>query len=120
MKKLIYWLLVLVPAIILLQTLFFKFSGAPESVYIFSTLGVEPYGRIGLGFIELIAAVLLIIPKTSLYGAILGVGLMVGAIGSHVFVLGIEVQNDGGTLFLLAIITLICCSSFLFFRKKLI
>ena len=94
----------IIAAIILLQTLYFKFSGAPESVYIFSQLGVEPYGRIGTGVLELIVAVLLIFKRTSLIGSIIGLGVISGAILSHLFVLGIEVQNDGGLLFGMAIL----------------
>jgi uncharacterized membrane protein YphA (DoxX/SURF4 family) len=80
------------------QTLYFKFTGAAESIYIFKTLGMEPYGRIGSGIIELVSSILILIPRTTLLGALLGLGVMIGAIVSHVFVLGIEVQNDGGTL----------------------
>ena len=94
-------------AIILLQTLYFKFSGAPESVYIFSQLGVEPYGRIGTGVLELIVSVLLILKRTSLIGSIIGLGVISGAILSHFFVLGIEVQNDGGVLFGMAILVFV-------------
>lgn len=97
----------IIAAIILLQTLYFKFSGAPESVYIFSQLGVEPYGRIGTGVLELIISVLLILKRTSLIGAILGLGVISGAILSHLFVLGIEVQNDGGVLFGMAILVFV-------------
>ncbi|OIQ22491.1 MAG: DoxX family protein [Flavobacterium sp. MedPE-SWcel] len=110
MKNLTIWVLRLVPAIILLQTLFFKFTGAEESVYIFTTLGAEPYGRIGSGVMELIAAILLLIPSKSHWGAFLGAGVMSGAIASHLFILGIDVKDDGGTLFALAIITFIFCS----------
>ncbi|WP_127020718.1 DoxX family protein [Flagellimonas beolgyonensis] len=99
-----------IPAIILLQTLLYKFTAAPESVYIFSTLGLEPYGRIGLGVLELIVAILLVVPRTTWLGALLGLGIMAGALFSHVTKLGIVVQNDGGTLFILALITFICCS----------
>ncbi len=99
-----------IPAIILLQTLLYKFTAAPESVYIFSALGLEPYGRIGLGVVELIVAILLVVPRTTWLGALLGVGIMAGALFSHVTKLGIVVQNDGGTLFILALITFICCS----------
>ncbi len=109
MKKYIERITSLVAAVILLQTLYFKFTGAPESVYIFSQLGVEPYGRIGLGIVELITAVLLIIKRTSFVGALMGVGIMTGAIFSHLFVLGIVVKNDGGTLFALAILVFTMC-----------
>jgi hypothetical protein len=94
----------LIAAAILLQTLFFKFTGAPESVYIFTTVGAEPWGRIGSGIVELVAAVLLLLPATVPLGALLALGLMLGAIGSHLTVLGIEVMGDGGLLFLLALI----------------
>lgn len=107
--KTLTWIVRIVAAVILLQTLYFKFSGADESVYIFSTLGIEPYGRIGSGIAELIAAILILVPRTTLLGALLGLGVISGALLSHLFVLGIEVQNDGGTLFILAIITFLCC-----------
>jgi hypothetical protein len=99
----------LIVVVILVQTLYFKFTGAPESLYIFTKLGIEPYGRIGSGIVESIASVLLLIPRTTLLGALLGLGTMLGAILSHIFVLGIEVKNDGGTLFVLALITFLCC-----------
>lgn len=112
------WILRIVAAGILLQTLFFKFSGAAESIYIFSALGAEPYGRIGSGIAELIVAVLILIPKTTWIGALGGCGIMIGAILSHLFVLGIVVENDGGFLFLLAVITLLCCLGLLYFNKN--
>lgn len=112
------WILRIVAAGILLQTLFFKFSGAAESIYIFSALGVEPYGRIGSGIAELIVAILILIPKTTWIGALGGCGIMIGAILSHLLVLGIVVENDGGFLFLLAVITLLCCLGLLYFNKN--
>jgi uncharacterized membrane protein YphA (DoxX/SURF4 family) len=117
MKTLI-WIIRIVAAVILLQTLYFKFSSAEESVYIFSTLGIEPYGRIGSGIAELIAAILILVPRTTLLGAIMASGVMLGAIFSHLFVLGIEVKNDGGTLFTLAIITFLCCMFLIFIYRK--
>ena len=103
------WILRLTVAAILFQTLFFKFTGAAESVYIFSKLGVEPCGRIGSGVIEVIAVILLLIPSTVTIGAILSFGTASGAIASHVTKLGIAVINsdgssDGGLLFTLALI----------------
>ena len=98
------WGLQLLVAGILLQTLFFKFTGAPESVYIFTKVGAEPWGRIGSGIVELIAAVLLLTPALVPLGAILTVGVMGGAILSHLTILGIDVQGDGGLLFALALI----------------
>lgn len=99
----------LIAAIILIQTLWFKFTGAEESVYIFSTLGLEPWGRIGSGIGELIASVLLLLPSTVWIGALLGLGIISGAIMAHLTQLGIVVQNDGGLLFILAIVVFICC-----------
>lgn len=103
-----HWTLRIITAVIFLQTLFFKFTASAESVYIFSKLGMEPVGRIGSGIAELIAAILILIPKTTFYGALLGLGILGGAIISHIFVLGIEVKDDGGLLFALALIAFIC------------
>jgi uncharacterized membrane protein YphA (DoxX/SURF4 family) len=111
------WILRITVAVILLQTLYFKFTGAEESIYIFTALGVEPYGRIATGILELITVILILIPKTTFLGALLGSGIMVGAIFSHLFVLGIEVENDGGTLFTLAIVTLVCCMTLFFLNR---
>ena len=97
-----------VVAVILLQTLYFKFTGAPESVYIFQALGAEPAGRIISGILELIFAVLLLYRPTMIYGAIGSLGIITGAILSHFFVLGIEVMNDGGLLFGLAVTVFVC------------
>jgi uncharacterized membrane protein YphA (DoxX/SURF4 family) len=108
-RKKTMWFLRIVASSILMQTLFFKFSGAEESIYIFSKLGMEPYGRIGLGIVELIAAALILIPKTTWMGALLACGIMIGAILSHLFVLGIAVENDGGLLFVLALIVFLSC-----------
>ena len=107
MKKIITTVARFGAAAILLQTLFFKFTGAPESVYIFSTLGIEPVGRIGSGVAELISAILLIWPSKSLIGALLSAGVMAGAIASHVLFLGFEIMNDGGLLFALALIVFV-------------
>lgn len=101
------WLIRIVVAGILLQTLYFKFTGAPESVYIFSTLGAEPYGRIGSGVLELIAGALLLIPSTVGIGAVISLGVMSGALASHLGILGISIQGDGGTLFYLALIVFV-------------
>ena len=117
-KEILIWILRITASVILLQTLFFKFSGAEESIYIFSTLGVEPYGRIGSAIAELIAAILILIPRTTWLGAFGAAGIMIGAILSHLFVLGIEVQNDGGLLFALAVITLLCSLGLLYFNKN--
>ena len=108
MNQYVLWALRAVPAAILLQTLFFKFLGAPESVWIFTQLGVEPWGRYIVGALELVATALILWPRTTPFGATLAVGLMLGAILSHLAKLGIAVQGDGGLLFSLAIVTLAC------------
>ena len=99
------WSLRGIAAVILLQTLFFKFTAAKESVYIFSTLGLEPWGRIGTGMAELIAAILLLFPSTVVYGAILSLGVISGAIFAHLTRLGIALPavDDHGELFALAL-----------------
>jgi uncharacterized membrane protein YphA (DoxX/SURF4 family) len=103
------WIAQLVAAAILGQTLFFKFGGAPESVWIFTTLGAEPWGRLGSGAVEAVAVALLLLPRLAVFGALLGAGTMVGAIASHALFLGIEVQGDGGLLFGLANVVLVAC-----------
>jgi len=102
------WLLRITAAIILLQTLFFKFTAAPESVYIFTKVGAEPWGRIGSGVIELIAAILILTPRFTWLGSLLAMGVMAGAVVSHLTVLGIEVQGDKGLLFALALTVFVC------------
>lgn len=119
MKNYINWALRLVPAIILLQTLFFKFTAHSDSVAIFSKLHAEPYGRIFSGVLELFTAILILNPKTTFGGAVLGFFTMIGAIVSHVFILGIETNNDGGKLFYLALIVLVFCVILMYkFRKS--
>jgi uncharacterized membrane protein YphA (DoxX/SURF4 family) len=101
------WGLKLLAAIILLQTLYFKFTAAEESVYIFTQIGMEPWGRIGIGIMELIAALLILYSKTTAYGALLAIGLMAGAIFFHLTKLGIVVKNDGGQLFVYALMVFV-------------
>ena len=115
---LISWILRVTAAAILLQTLYFKFTAHPESVELFTKLGVEPWGRIATGIIELITALFLLIPFTSFIGAFVGVGIMTGAILSHLTVIGIESKGDGGQLFMMAIIVLISCLLILILHRK--
>jgi uncharacterized membrane protein YphA (DoxX/SURF4 family) len=112
------WIIKIIAALIMLQTLYFKFSGAEESVYIFSRLGMEPWGRIGTGVLELIASALILYPRTTVIGALLGAGLMGGAIFFHLAKLGISVQGDGGQLFIYALLVLLSCSLLLFINRK--
>lgn len=106
--NIISWVLRIIAAVIFLQTLYFKFTGHPESIALFTKLGVEPWGRIGTGVIELVTAVLLLVPSTVFIGAVFGIGLIGGAILSHLTNIGIESKGDGGQLFILAIIVLVC------------
>jgi len=112
------WACRIVAAIILLQTLFFKFTAAPESVYIFTKVHAEPWGRIGSGVVELIAAVLLLIPQTAWAGAFLALGVMAGAIFSHLTILGIEVTGDGGLLFALALVVFVTSAAALVLHRS--
>jgi hypothetical protein len=111
------WTCQIVVAGILLQTLFFKFTGAPESVYIFEQLGMEPWGRYASGGAELIASVLILVPATVVLGALIAVGVISGALLSHLTRLGIEVQGDGGLLFALACVVMIAGLTVLFLRR---
>lgn len=118
-QRITSWIFQIIAAIILIQTLYFKFTGAPESVYIFSKIGMEPFGRIGSGVVELIASILLLfVPRLFWLGALIGLGTIAGAIFFHLTTLGIEVQGDGGLLFILALITFISCLIVLVIRRK--
>lgn len=114
----IAWICRVAAAVILLQTLFFKFTAAPESVYIFTKVGLEPWGRIGSGAAELIAAILILIPATTWLGAGLALAVMAGAIFSHLTVLGVVVMNDGGLLFGLALAVAACSVVLLFLQRR--
>ena len=127
MVTILIWVIRLAAAVILLQTLFFKFTGAPESVYIFSTVGsgiglsfLEPWGRIGSGVVELAASVFLLWPALSWLGSVMAIGVTAGAIIFHLTVLGIEVQGDHGLLFLLAWIVVITSTVNLFIVRNTI
>lgn len=112
------WICRATAAVILLQTLFFKFTGAPESVYIFTKVGLEPWGRYGSGVAELIAAILLLTPRFTWAGALLAMAVISGAIASHLTVLGIEVQGDHGLLFALAIIVFVSSAITAFLHRQ--
>ncbi len=115
------WVLRIIAALVMLQTLYFKFSGSEESVYIFSTLGMEPWGRIGTGVFELVASLLILYPRTTPFGALLAIGLMSGAIFFHLTRLGIEVMGDNGLLFIYALVVFLCAAVLLvLYRRQLI
>jgi putative oxidoreductase len=117
-KNLVYWFVRIIAAIIMVQTLYFKFSASEESVYIFTAVGMEPWGRIAVGVLELIASVLLLINVTAWLGAGLSLGLMGGALMMHLTMLGIEVKGDGGQLFIYALIVAVCSVIVLFMNKE--
>lgn len=111
-NTIVLWVLRIVPAVILLQTLFFKFTGAPEAVILFSALGVEPWGRLLLGVIELVTAVLLLVPRTTAIGAVIGLGIMIGAIVLHITFLGY------GDLFIMALVVFATCAILVFNNRQ--
>ena len=111
------WVLRLAAAGILLQTLFFKFTAAPESVYLFTKVGLEPWGRISSGVVELIAALLILSPRLTWLGSTIGIGVMAGAIISHLTLLGIEVQGGKGLLFALAVVVFVATAINLFLHR---
>ena len=122
MKKHIPFALRLIVALILIQTLRFKLTAHPDSVYIFEQVGLEPLGRIGIGIIELFAGVLLLIPRTVWLGALITLGVIGGAIMMHLTQLGIEVlyngEPDGGQLFATACVTFLLSAIILFMHRK--
>ncbi|MEM9328036.1 MAG: DoxX family membrane protein [Bacteroidota bacterium] len=118
MNKYLSFILRAVISIILLQSLWFKFQGLPESVYIFTKVGMEPVGRIAVGIVELIAGVLILIPRTIWAGAALAFGATAGAVFMHLTLLGIEVQGDGGALFAMAVFVSTTSALILWFQRK--
>lgn len=116
-KTIFLWVLRLLAAVIMLQTLYFKFTAHPQSVKLFTELGMEPWGRIGTGIFELIASILILNPRTTGYGALLGMGLMAGAIFFHLTKLGIVFDGDA-VLFTYALIVFICCAILTFFYRN--
>jgi hypothetical protein len=119
-QNIIIWIFRLLAAIIMLQTLWFKFSADPQSVHLFTLLGMEPWGRIGIGVLELIASGLILYPRTTGYGAVLGMGLMAGAIFFHLTKLGIKFDGDY-VLFSYAVSVFVSCAALaLFYRKELL
>ena len=118
MKNLFTWLTRIIAAFIMLQTLYVKFSGAEESIYIFTQVGMEPWGRYSVGIGELIASIFILIPRTSWLGGLITAGLMAGAIGMHILILGIVVFDDGGQLFTYAVVAFLCGAYNLWIGKE--
>ncbi len=117
-STILLWVLRIIAAVIMLQTLYFKFSAAEESVFIFTEMGIEPWGRIATGIFELIASILILYRPTLIFGAIMAAGIMSGAIFSHLTVLGIEVKDDGGQLFAYALIVWMCSAIIIWIEKE--
>jgi len=116
----ISWIAQVVAALIMCETLFYKFTGAEESIYIFSTIGIEPWGRYMVGGLELIASILLIIPMSVWIGAMLTAFLMLGALFFHITKLGFIVRDDNGELFFLALIVFLCSLLVLYLRRSFV
>jgi len=120
LQTVLIWILRLLAAFIMIQTLYFKFTGHEQSVRLFTELGMEPWGRIGTGVFELIASILILYPRTTGFGAALGVGLMSGAIFFHITKLGLKFDGDY-VLFMYAVIAWVCCAVLLWiFRSQLL
>lgn len=118
MNTKVYLIFRIIIALILLQTLRYKFTAHPDSAFIFTKVGLEPYGRIGTGILELISAILILLPKTIWAGALLTFGIISGVVLIHLTQLGIEVNNDGGKLFYMALLVLVLSILILWNQRK--
>jgi len=102
------WICAGIAAAIMVETLFFKFTAAPESVYIFKRMGTEPWMRWVQGLWELLASICLLWPRMKWAGGILTTSAMLAAILSHMTWLGYSIQGDHGLLFGMALVTFTC------------
>jgi len=124
MKQAMPWILVIYIGFVFIQSLFFKFAGSQETVLIFNTIAdwmagigflagiAEPfraYGGTTVGLTELVATILLLVPRTRLWGALLSLGVISGAIFFHLGtplgvdrVIDVDGNTDGGVLFFMA------------------
>lgn len=138
--NMIQWVLVAMVAFIFLQSLPFKFSGHEQTQLIFSTIGnwlssiglseslaqgFTHYGGFIIGSLELIATILLVIPKSRMWGALLGLGLMTGAIFFHLFTpLGVARviddagNTDNGVLFIMACIAFLSNALLIYLNRS--
>ncbi|KXF81619.1 hypothetical protein [Enterovibrio coralii] len=133
--KYVKWGLSAFIAFVFIQSLFFKFSGSPETEFIFGTLGewsglawFGQYGAYMVGVTELIASVLLF-TRFHAFGALLAIGTMTGAIFFHLFTpigvaqpafdaAGQVVGNDGGTLFVMACLVWLSAAFLLYQTRR--
>ena len=111
------WICCLLAAGIMSETLFFKFTGAQESIYIFKRMGTEPWWRWGQGIWELLASVCLLTRRLKWAGGVLGTGAMLAAILSHMTWLGFSILGDHGLLFGMAVVSFISCCTVLFIHR---
>ena len=119
-KLIFLWVLRLIAALIMIQTLYFKFTAHPQSVQLFTEIGMEPQGRIITGIFELIASILILIPRYTVYGALLGCMMMTGAIYFHLTKIGVNFGGDP-VLFIYAVTTFVCCAILVFvYRAQLL
>ena len=118
--KIIIWALRIIAALIMLQTLYFKFTAHPQSVHLFTILGMEPWGRISIGCLELVASILILVPRTTAFGALLGLGLMAGAIFFHLTKIGIKFDGDYGLFTYAAIVFVSCAILVIYYLKDLL
>lgn len=120
MSKHISLILKITIAVIMIQSLFFKFSGAQESIDLFTKLAGkrEAFFRIGIGILELITSIILFVPQKTWLGASLSLGIMSGAVLSHLTILGVAHHNDGGALFFCALLALVSSSILLYLHRK--
>lgn len=107
-RTVLLWTLRIFVAAVLLPQAYFKLTGTDEFVFVFQMLGAEPVGRYLTASLELMTVILLLGPRTLVQGALTGIIVMLGAVGSHLFVLGISVNEDHGAMFLLACCVLAC------------
>lgn len=113
--RIISWILQIVVAVLLAQASVFKLISDPDTVSLFTKLGMEPHGRIMTGIFELLACILLLIPVSSIYGALLAAGLMSGALLGHITKLGFT--GPEGELGIMAILILLASLVILFLRR---
>jgi hypothetical protein len=121
--KRICWAAQVLVALILAQTLFFKFTYAPETQVIFADRGGRPAATF-VGVIELLCVILLLMSRTAAIGAALSLLVISGAIFTHLTSLGIQVvdpatgEGDGGLLFGLAVVVALGSAVVLGFRWR--
>ena len=117
-KGLLFGLLQILAAAILLGAAVGKFSSTAGDVFIFTELGMEPTGRIIIGLIEATAALMLLTKNYPALGALLGIGVMCGAVIAHVSVLGFNVQGDRGLHIVLLLTVVLSSGTVLIARRK--